>query len=121
MTYDNGLQRLPAQSVEMPARAQRYSHRNGETEPPTEVGYFWFEGKFLASPHRVSWLPANMRVLVLERNNDTICVFEAYDGFTGVVDNFHGRWWGPLVPPREQQSPVSAFEPWGDEEAEVQP
>lgn len=64
-----------------------YTHRNGETEPPTEPGNYWFKGVllFLDSPGR-------------EREETTLIVNVSLDF---VLDKYEGQWWGPIVPPWE--------------------
>lgn len=62
-----------------------YAHRNGETEPPTEQGNYWFKGVllFLDRPGR-------------EREETTLIVNVSSDF---VLDKYDGQWWGPIVPP----------------------
>ena len=78
---------------------QQYSHRNGETEPPTTAGEFWFDGAGIASSHVYKWRDR----FSVERHNGVLCVFDD-DGYPLLpVTSMAGRWWGPIMPPWEQQ------------------
>jgi hypothetical protein len=68
--------------------SEQYSHRNGETEPPTEDGWYW-----VSSPPPVF---REGTVLVVDG-----CVYDFQeDQFT--LDELAGvQWWGPVTPPWE--------------------
>jgi hypothetical protein len=72
----------------------QFSHRNGETEPPTEAGFFWFIGRKRKHPQRVRrggvyrvWW--NSGELYTRINSWSSCQ----------VDELAGQWWGPVIPP----------------------
>lgn len=71
----------------------KYSHRNGDSEPPIEAGKYWFKGGINHNDyaHGVA---------------DTIELFHSggelyYDGEEcgHVLGDFDGQWWGPVIPP----------------------
>lgn len=66
-----------------------YTHRNGETEPPTVKGNYWFKGilLFIDSPGR-------------EREETSLVVNVSLDF---MLDKYVGRWWGPVMPPWENK------------------
>jgi len=75
-----------------------YTHRNGETVPPTVAGWYWFEGRKYI--HRKSFSRRTM-----------LQVYDFGDGlrarFTGSSDfiaSLTGRWWGPVTPPWSDES-----------------
>jgi hypothetical protein len=75
------------QRVKQYSTFKQYSHRNGETESPTEAGWYWF--LFDDSP--IDYL-------------EIVCVGDrycrrmyAYDD--EVMNKLQGRWWGPVTPP----------------------
>jgi hypothetical protein len=88
----------------MMATTQRYSHRNGETEPPTEEGFYWI--CFDDSRYPSAWeivrvfldgdAPKDVtRFIVFLMGNEDYASTVEYDNAY--------RWWGPVSPP------------WGDE------
>lgn len=81
-----------------------YSHRNGETEPPTDEGWFWCYGSvripnepinvtgmlYVGTWHDGSWL-ANVG------NKQLVAI-----GVSAGVHpqgEWYCRWWGPVTPP----------------------
>ena len=80
-----------------------YSHRNGETEPPTEEGWYWFDGD-------KCWRGESQRSLkrpvFVEREEEGGSIY--WFGADGDADDacadgwLEGQWWGPIVPPWEQ-------------------
>ena len=76
--------------------AAHYIHRNGEARPPTEEGYYWFEAEHLANRHilRVYHMIGGLRVML--------------HGDYQYVTRLHGRWWGPLPIPWEQEETATA-------------
>lgn len=86
--------------VDMPG--SYYSHRNGEIEPPTVEGYYWFKGQIwrYGDPQDIADLKT------IEFYNGTgIIVSEESDDF---LSDTKGRWWGPVVPPWDTPQPVEA-------------
>ena len=75
----------------------RYSHRNGETEPPTIEGWY-------AMQHPQAWNWQGSTFVFVERNMDGIDVYctgqddpIGYDQMDSRI-----RWYGPVVAPWEQ-------------------
>lgn len=71
--------------------SQVYSHRNGETEPPAEPGWYLFTGKIPGTAVRV-YLIADIH----------------HGGFffgANLIDSTacQGRWWGPVTLPWEDE------------------
>lgn len=75
-----------------------YSHRNGETEPPIEWGYFFYEGQ-IVKPGQVRGRRRHLFVLVFGPSNDNLRI--RVDNKIIPVGNCTGRWWGPVTPPWE--------------------
>lgn len=85
-----------------------YIHRNGETEPPTEEGHYWLEGKMeKGRSGGVPWF------YEFGKGHDTLPFYvwphmdRIYldDSYTEPLSKFVGRFWGPVsmpVPPWEQ-------------------
>lgn len=75
-------------------RTPRYSHRNGETEPPTEAGFYWFIGRkrkhaqttSKGGVYRVWWNSGELYTRI-----------EPWSSCR--VDELTGRWYGPVEPP----------------------
>jgi len=79
----------------------RYSHRNGETEPPTIEGWY-------AIQHPQAWNWQGSTFVFVERNMDGIDVYctgqddpIGYDQMDSRI-----RWYGPIVAPWEQPQPA---------------
>ena len=70
-----------------------YTHRNGETEPPTEAGYYGFIRKGL----RHGWI---VTVVKYDEQGE----MRAYYG-TRYEEEYRelepGKWWGPITGPWE--------------------
>jgi len=74
--------------------AQGYSHRNGETEPPTVEGWYWWIGTVVGS-----YTEKGLVSVTVPRDNSKIQIWPSWcDGWLGIEDML-GEWWGPLVPP----------------------
>lgn len=63
-----------------------YSHRNGETEPPSESGYYWFDG------------------FVIMSSGNRLRVRDMLEPEQEPRDRtYEGQWWGPVTSPWEQE------------------
>lgn len=72
-----------------------YSHRNGETELPTIIGYFWFSGD-------VRGYPVAEQVTVMQHiGRGHLMVIGAEP--SSFIGDFEGQWYGPIVAPWESQ------------------
>lgn len=72
---------------------KQYSHRNGETEPPTIEGWY-----FLKQHGNAKWAanPAHPLVLVMTMNHE----LEVWTwGKETPVKDIKARWWGPVTLP----------------------
>jgi hypothetical protein len=67
-----------------------YTHRNGETEPPTQQGMFGFR----PSSNSEGWI-----VDVVEVNGRLERIMSYSDDETMPIDEFDGQWWGPITGP----------------------
>lgn len=76
-----------------------FSHRNGETEPPTEPGWYWFEGAVRGTgPDR--HLREVVRVLVQVDINGVTKNQITFDHHrANPYERVKDRWWGPITPP----------------------
>lgn len=72
-----------------------YSHRNGESQPPTEAGRYWFKGIIMryGDPQDI----ADLKIVEF-RLDRGIIVNEEVDDF---LADTKGQWWGPITPPWE--------------------
>lgn len=79
-----------------------YTHRNGETIPPTETGRYWFKGL-------VRSMEYNAITSVI--NDDEYAGYLAAwyefcgDGWFESTKAFNGQWWGPVLAPWEELQP----------------
>jgi hypothetical protein len=76
-----------------------YSHRNGETEPPTERGWYWFYGKHVNEKRKPVKQKCNLYVF------GGCTEYRDPDGKYKIMTNLsslRGKWWGPLVPPWQE-------------------
>lgn len=77
----------------------QYTHRNGETEPPTIKGvWFWFMSDGDAD------ISAMGMLFIYPQGDDVAGTFDDVDGDTTCISELEGRWWGPVTPPWEQNS-----------------
>jgi hypothetical protein len=76
---------------------QLYSHRNGETEPPTVEGRYWFDGKVDGELYR--------GLTVAGSQYEDVRIWpDTYMGWNALSDfAFEGQWWGPVTPPWDAQ------------------
>lgn len=84
--------------------SERYSHRNGETEPPTlNEEYFWFRFSNDESPIIVE----GMFFMQIGYEDDSIFkngVLDTGGEFKSFDELPLGQWWGPVTPPWEQDA-----------------
>lgn len=76
-----------------------YAHRNGETEPPTIEGSFWFKGKL--HHHDYSHDVAGLETI--SRHWRTTKLFVDGEECAHYLEEAEGQWWGPVVPPWSAQ------------------
>lgn len=93
-----------------------YTHRNGEKAPPTESGWYWFDGRaFLGSwnQHIYKLAKGNHLLRRVTDNKPIDATLVVYadvepgeptniwrgDKAQNVAD-FSGRWWGPILKPK---------------------
>lgn len=70
--------------------APTYVHRNGETEAPTVLGKYWFNGWHTS-------MGASKRIM------DTLDLWSDGRVYGDSIDAYAGQWWGPLPQPWEAQ------------------
>lgn len=91
------------------AQGQCYSHRNGETEPPIDIGWYWFCG-VVAGQGRYEGSATVMRTIA----GNLYCI-GSEETYSHDLADWVGQWYGPVVPPWEQrQSPAGAEGKMGD-------
>lgn len=71
--------------------SSRYNHRNGETEPPTESGWYWFSGE----SHDVTHAGLIHVVHGIKHPE----AWPAWSDGWDYLSEYHGQWWGPITPP----------------------
>lgn len=68
---------------------EQYSHRNGETEPPTKEGWYWFKGRTYDNGNASgTWFVSTVTRPVVASEE-------------GELTDWEGQWWGPVSPPWE--------------------
>jgi len=78
-----------------------YSHRNGETTPPTVPGRYWFDGTTI---NRLSPSPSVLKgtTRVIGDHGELLAWMDLWDGGQyEPIEQFTGAWWGPVVTPWE--------------------
>lgn len=81
-----------------------YLHRNGETAPPTEPGWYWFSGYFggyLDDNHH-----RGLVSVTRSSATDDLVVWPTWGDGWEEMGTLQGCWWGPLTPPWEQEPPA---------------
>jgi hypothetical protein len=73
--------------------AKPYIHRNGEMEPPTVAGWYWWED---------TREPGRGEIQLVRLYHGELCEMRWSPPVT-VWGNTWTRWWGPVIPPWEQQ------------------
>lgn len=88
------------------APAPLYSHRNGESEPPTVNGWFGYDGPHYNSKILGRMMPTgvNTRCFLLVEVGETQTIVWSGDEMQPIGD-FPGKWHGPIQVPWEQQRP----------------
>lgn len=79
-----------------------YSHRQGETEPPTRPGWYWVKK---IRPYRGEWQGTQMRyVTSLSKNYQRRQAYRMDSIGQEYLDDIGKtlQWWGPVVPPWEE-------------------
>lgn len=71
-----------------------YTHRNGDIEPPTIEGLYWFDGT-AESDEKIK-----RPIQVLTASGETLAWNDAVLSFRE-IEEFTGLWWGPVMPPWE--------------------
>lgn len=77
-----------------------YSHRNGETEPPTVEGWYWFQGAITyRGMQDLPWwglvaVPSYRGHVASMRPHTQSNILAHVN-----LDETKGRWWGPIEPP----------------------
>jgi hypothetical protein len=77
-----------------------YLHRNGETDPPTEPGYYWFS--FGWRNKTSDTVKGGLVASVYISAANALAVALMYSDVRYSQDQLDGRWWGPVTPPWEQ-------------------
>lgn len=77
--------------------SERYSHRNGESEPPTAKGFYWLREDGADG----GVVPVIWQAEIRYRGNVDIragwIVSGEIDHYVDELDD--AQWWGPLTPP----------------------
>lgn len=98
-------------AFERKAAKQVYSHRNGETEPPTVHGWYWVKGTVVVKGETINiydclvikhWLDSSM----LTRLGDGQFVTLIAESSVWPLGEWHCQWYGPVLPPWEQDNAV---------------
>lgn len=78
--------------------SQTYSHRNGETEPPTVEGTYWFRGKIHHRDyaHDVAGLKVVSEHWRYEGHEHWLVESEECEDR---LKDAEGQWWGPVEAP----------------------
>lgn len=73
------------------AMSSQYNHRNGETDAPTESGWYWFSGEHDGVIHA-----GLIHVVSGIKHPEAWPTWN--DGWS-YLSEYQGQWWGPLTPP----------------------
>lgn len=79
---------------------KRWSHRNGETEPPTMEGEYWFR-QWDGGPHDIVLV---YEVMVIDKPDGYIELvgFNSASQEESPIEDFLGEWYGPIPEPGAQ-------------------
>lgn len=82
-----------------------FSHRNGETDLPTEVGHYWFRG--MAGDEPYAGQATILQFVVVDAYEKRLGVIGVEA--TSILSRFKGQWWGPEdeTPPWEMPETVT--------------
>lgn len=71
-----------------------YSHRNGETEPPTITGWYWLKQSRRSRQYKpdLSWL------IFVWRGTEKIWRVDGNKEHY-LLETIRGQWWGPVTMP----------------------
>lgn len=101
MTQPSTLHSLPVLTVEPPPNVSRYSHRNGERTPPTELGDFGFSGVVDAGQSSEF---AKKGILSIHQFRDGSGMYiplledeQRYPEHCSWPNQCEGQWWGPIT------------------------
>lgn len=78
-----------------------YTHRNGETERPTEPGTYWIKGT--AGNYEGLTSLVEDRTVVDKDEDGNLFVFHPVFDIWDSIDVFNCRWWGPGILPWEDE------------------
>lgn len=76
-----------------------YSHRNGETTPPSVGVWYWFWGRVI----KPGQTRGSRRMTIVRCYPGGFIVDGKYFRFAEI--QFDGRWWGEIVPPWKDAQP----------------
>lgn len=92
--------------------SQQYTHRNGETEPPTEEGLYWARGSWEKKddPNWVFAIDGMVKCFLIDEDLGNTGPIRYM--IKGALDDSYEeakkgtllcRWWGPVIPPWENE------------------
>jgi len=83
-------------------KLQNYTHRNGETDDPTEPGFYWFKGikrVFDDDGFATNETEETNGVIEIEIRQEVLMLFNTVNTRNAFGFHIAGQWWGPLTPP----------------------
>lgn len=102
---DKAIEWLTAQPATDAAGVQAYSHRNGETEPPTVDGPYFFDGMYDA------FGDGEENLAIWDTVRDMVWVMRgavSIQEWSGSFDETTGKWYGPITAPWDAPAPATA-------------
>lgn len=100
------LEWIEKAKAKMDTEVTRYSHRNGETEPPQNEGWYWFDGRVAGTFESVTTHTGVIRIYI-EHGEPTVNITFIKHGYSrhmpAALSN--GLWWGPITAPWNDVSP----------------
>jgi hypothetical protein len=83
--------------------SEHYSHRNGETEPPREMGWYWLSDITPAyNDVRMISPPGIVEI----KGDQMYFIHHSGTAGTAQVNEVFGKWWGPIAPPPWEQDAI---------------